>query len=343
MEYPKLLQALMSGQDIEFDIMETFMRALMSGELLPEQIAGFLVALRIKGETVEEIAAAAKVMREFATAVKVNDNKALVDTCGTGGDGAKTFNISTCSALVASAAGAKIAKHGNRSVTSKSGSADVLEAAGVGLQLTADQVARSIDTLGVGFLFAPAHHGAMKHAVGVRKALGVRTLFNLLGPLTNPAGARRQIIGVYDKAWLRPFAQVLKRLGSEHVLIVHGSDGLDEVTLSGPTWVAELKLGEITEYQITPKEIGVEAGELVTLAVDSASQSLALIESVLANQAGPALEIVAANAGAAIYLAGLVATWSEGVEMARDVISMGLAKQKLADLVDFTQMAGNAC
>ena len=340
LDFKSLLDSLMSGQNLSFGQVKCVMQSLMSGEMSDAEIAGFLVALRIKGETVDEIAGAADVMRAFATQVEATQKDYLVDTCGTGGDGANTFNVSTCSALVAAAAGARVAKHGNRSVTSQSGSADVLESLGVNLNLTRGAVGRAIDTLGIGFLFAPKHHGAMRYAVGVRKALKVRTLFNLLGPLTNPAGAKRQVVGVFDRCWVEPFAQVLQRLGSEHVMVVHGSDGLDEVTLSGPSHVAELKGGNICTYDVQPEEIGIKASALTSIQVSNAKESAVMVKDVLSGEPGPALEIVAANAGAAIYVSGMCDSWKQGIEVARDVIASGLGRQKLQDLKHFTALAG---
>jgi anthranilate phosphoribosyltransferase len=271
-------------------------------------------------------------MRELATHVEVAGPH-LVDTCGTGGDGASTFNISTASALVTAAAGGRVAKHGNRSVSSKSGSADVLEAAGVRLDLTPSQVAACIDRVGVGFLFAPRHHGAMKHAIGPRREMGIRTIFNLLGPLTNPAGAPNQVLGVFSSQWLEPLAQVLKQLGSEHVLVVHAEDGLDEISIGAPTRVAELKDGSISVYTLVPEDFGVQRASLSTLAVQDAAQSLATIRRVLENEPGPARDIVMLNAGAAIYACGLVASLLEGVVRAGDVLANGKAGEALDELI----------
>ncbi|MDH3561618.1 MAG: anthranilate phosphoribosyltransferase, partial [Gammaproteobacteria bacterium] len=301
-------------------------------------IGGFLVGLRMKGESVDEIAAAARVMRELATPVDVSGPH-LVDTCGTGGDGSSTFNISTASALVAAAAGARVAKHGNRSVSSSSGSADVLEAAGVRLDLTPQQVAACIAQVGVGFLFAPQHHSAMKHAIGPRKEMGVRSVFNLLGPLTNPAGAPNQVLGVFSDDWVEPLAQVLKRLGSEHVLVVHAEDGLDEISIGAPTHVAELKDGEISVYSVTPEDFGLQRADVASLAVADAQQSLAMIRDVLENRAGPARDIVTLNAGAAIYAAGLAASLADGVARAGEVLQSGKAKATLEALVRVSNKA----
>lgn len=320
-------------RDLSAADMEAVMRSIMTGQATPAQIGGFLVGLRMKGETVDEIAAAAKVMRELATRVDVGGPH-LVDTCGTGGDGASTFNISTASAIVTAAAGGRVAKHGNRSVSSSSGSADVLEAAGVKLDLTPAQVAACIDQVGVGFLFAPHHHSAMKHAIGPRKEMRVRTLFNLLGPLTNPAGAPNQVLGVFSPDWVEPLAQVLKQLGSEHVLVVHAEDGLDEISIAAPTRVAELNKGDISVYTVTPEDFGLQRADLSAIAVENAAQSLAMIEAVFAGQPGPARDIVRLNAGAAIYAAGLVSSLADGVALAADVISSGKARQTYQSLID---------
>ena len=332
MDLPTALANVVEFRDLNAADMEVVMRLIMTGQATPAQIGGFLVGLRMKGETVDEIVAAARVMRDLATRVEVSGPH-LVDTCGTGGDAAGTFNISTASALVAAAAGARVAKHGNRSVSSSSGSADVLEAAGVRLDLDAQQVAACIDEVGVGFLFAPQHHSAMKHAIGPRREMRIRTLFNLLGPLTNPAKAPNQVLGVFSAVWVEPLARVLQQLGSEHVLVVHAEDGLDEISIAAPTRVAELKDGGITVYMVSPEDFGLQRADLNAITVDSAGQSLALINSVLGNQPGPALDIVKLNAGAAIYAAGLTSSLAEGVESAAVAIADGKAKQTLESLV----------
>jgi anthranilate phosphoribosyltransferase len=308
------------------------MRLIMTGAATPAQIGGFLIGLRMKGETVEEIAAAAEVMRELATRVGVSGPH-LVDTCGTGGDGVHTFNISTAAAFVVAAAGGKVAKHGNRSVSSKSGSADVLEAAGVSLELTPEQVAQCVNEVGVGFMFAPKHHGAMKHAIGPRREMGVRTIFNLLGPLTNPAGAPNQVLGVFAEHWVEPLAEVLQRLGSEHVLVVHAEDGMDEISIGAPTRVAELKDGRVRVYTIQPEQFGLTRADVKKLSVTSAADSLAMIHGVFNNESGPARDIVALNAGAAIYAAGLAPDLGAGVKAAQTVIASGTARAKLEALV----------
>jgi anthranilate phosphoribosyltransferase len=322
-------------QNLSAEEMKQVMTSIMTGQATPAQIGGFLVGLRMKGETVDEIVGAATVMRELATKVPVSSAH-LVDTCGTGGDGINTFNISTASAFVVAAAGGKVAKHGNRSVSSSSGSADVLEAAGVKLDLSPEQVARCVDELGVGFMFAPMHHSAMKHAIGPRKEMAVRTIFNVLGPLTNPAGALNQVIGVFARQWVRPLAEVLKELGSEHVLIVHSADGMDEISIGDETYVAELKSGSISEYTVTPEQFGFKRAPLSKLAVTDAQSSLTMIESVLNNESSPAYDIVCLNAGAAIYAADLARDLDAGVSMAQDAIGSGLAREKLKELVSFT-------
>ena len=332
MDMPSALRAIIERRHLSATEMRDVMRLIMTGEATPAQIGGFLVGLRMKGETVEEIAAAAEVMRELATPVGVTGPH-LVDTCGTGGDGASTFNISTAAAFVVAAAGGKVAKHGNRSVSSKSGSADVLEAAGVNLELTPEQVARCVNEVGVGFMFAPKHHGAMKHAIGPRREMGVRTIFNLLGPLTNPANAPNQVLGVYSGQWIEPLAEVLQRLGSEHVFVVHADDGMDEISIGAPTRVAELKEGRVRVYSIQPEQFGMVRRDVSKLAVSSPAESLSVVESVLDNVPGPAHDIVALNAGAAIYVAGLAPDLGAGIKAAQNVLASGAARKKLHDLV----------
>jgi len=333
MDIATAIASVVERRDLSASDMEAVMRSIMTGQATPAQIGGFLIGLRMKGETVDEIAAAAKVMRDLATRVDVAGPH-LVDTCGTGGDGASTFNISTASAIVTAAAGARVAKHGNRSVSSSSGSADVLEAAGVKLDLTPEQVAACIDRVGVGFLFAPQHHSAMKHAIGPRKEMRVRTLFNLLGPLTNPAGAPNQVLGVFSLDWVEPLARVLRQLGSEHVLVVHAEDGLDEISIAAPTRVAELKGGNISVYTVTPEDFGLQRADLSAIAVENAQQSLAMIKTVFADQPGPARDIVRLNAGAAIYAAGLTSSLADGVALASEVIQSGKARQTHESLVE---------
>jgi anthranilate phosphoribosyltransferase len=311
-------------------------RQVMEGKVTPVQLSAILMGLHVKSESVSEIAAAAQVMREFATKVAVSDTTHLVDTCGTGGDKAHTFNISTTAAFVAAAAGAKVAKHGGRSVSSKSGSADVLEALGVNLTLTPAQVAEAIEKVGIGFMFAPSHHPAMKYAAPVRKELGMRTILNILGPLTNPAGAPNQVMGVFHTDLVGIQARVLKQLGSKHVMVVHGEDGLDEITLSGKTQVAELKHGFVTEFTIEPKQFGLDIGPLEPIRAVDADASKSMLLDVLNNKAGPAKDIVMLNAGAAIYVAGITNDLWGGVSRAREMIETGLARKKLDELVGFT-------
>ena len=331
------LEQLLNKKDLSNEQMTSVMKSLMTGKATDAQIAAILIALRMKGESIAEITAATQVMRSLATGVNIADKKHLVDTCGTGGDGANTFNISTASAFVAAAAGATVAKHGNRSISSKSGSADVLETAGVNLSLSAEQVAECVAQTGLGFMFAPAHHSAMKHVIGVRKELAVRTIFNMLGPLTNPANAPAQVIGVYDKSLLMPFAEVLKTLGSKHVMVVHADVGLDEISMTGKTSVAELKNGKISEWQINPKDFGMNYDSLDSLAVNSATESLSMIKQVFDNKASAALDIVCLNAGASIYVSGLAPSFAEGVTKAQVAIKTGKAKQKIASFIAKTQ------
>ncbi len=332
MDMPSAIRAVTERRHLSSAEMREVMRLIMTGQATAAQIGGFLIGLRMKGETAEEIAAAAEVMRELALQVNVSGPH-VVDVAGTGGDGASTFNISTASAFVVAAAGGKVAKHGNRSVSSKSGSADVLEAAGVSLELTPEQVAQCVNQVGVGFMFAPKHHAAMKHAIGPRREMGVRTIFNLLGPLTNPAGAPNQVLGVYSREWVEPLAEVLQRLGSVHVLVVHAEDGMDEISIGAPTYVAELKDGQVRAFTVTPEQFGFVRADVKTLTVNGPVESLAMVESVLGNQAGPARDIVALNAGAAIYAAGLEPDMEAGVRSALAGLASGAAKKKLQDLV----------
>ena len=332
MDIQTAIKTVISGQNLGKQDMTDVMQQIMTGECTPAQIGGFLVGLRMKGESVEEISAAATVMRELSTRVTV-DAKYLVDTCGTGGDASGSFNISTASAIVAAAAGAQVAKHGNRSVSSKSGSADVLEAAGVNLEIDPQQVGACIEEVGVGFMFAQKHHSAMRHAIGPRKEMAVRTIFNVLGPLTNPAGAPNQVIGVFGGDLVEPLAHVLKQLGSRHVMVVHAEDGMDEISISTKTSVAELKDGEISSYSISPGDFGIEVADSSALRVDGVEQSLAMIQSVLANNAGPALDIVIMNAGAAIYVSGVASSLEAGMQKARTAIAEGKASTVLTNLV----------
>lgn len=336
MQITQALKQLMAGQGLAADDMQAVMQQIMTGACTDAQIGGFLVALAMKGETVEEITAAAKVMRGLSSAVTL-DAPNLVDTCGTGGDGASIFNVSTASALVAAAAGAQVAKHGNRSVSSSTGSADLLEHAGVVLGLTPDQVAQCVEQIGVGFMFAPAHHGAMKYAIGPRKEMAVRTVFNLLGPLTNPAAAPNQVLGVFSPDWVEPMAHVLKALGSRHVMVVHSDDGLDEISIAAKTQVAELKDGVVTTWTLDPTEYGVTLGSLEGLSVPDVAGSHRLVMNALTGVAGPESDIVALNAGAAIYVAGLTSDLASGVDRARQVMQSGEAAQKLSALAALTQ------
>ena len=338
MQFKQALEHVLSGRDLSHADMLALMQQVMGGELTPAQIAGLVIALRVKGESVDEITAAATVMRQLSTKVEIADKNHLVDTCGTGGDGIQTFNVSTASAFVAAAAGAKVAKHGGRSVSSTCGSADVLEALGVNVNLTPGQVAKCVHEIGIGFMFAPNHHSAMKHAAPVRRELGVRTIFNLLGPLTNPANAKRQVMGVFDKTLTGKLAQVLQKLGSEHVLVVHGADGMDEISFTGDTFVAELKEGKISEYTVNPTQFGLKIHALKNIRVESAEQSKAMILDVLNGKTGTdtqsaTREIVLLNAGAAIYVAGLQASIHAGIAHAAKVIDSGAAKQKLDELI----------
>ncbi len=332
------IKTVLARQDLTADEMNNVMRIIMTGEATPAQIGGFLVGLRMKGETVDEIASAAKVMRELATGVKVSGDH-VVDIVGTGGDGSNTFNISTACTFVVAAAGGTVAKHGNRSVSSKSGSADLLEAAGVKLDLNAEQVAKCINEVGVGFMFAPMHHSAMKHAIGPRKEMAVRTIFNVLGPLTNPAGAPNQLLGVFADELVEPLAEVLNKLGSNHVMVVHSEDGMDEISIGAATNISELKDGKVTSYKITPEQFGFSRTNILELAVSGAEESLTVIKKVLNNEAGPAKDIVKFNSGAAIYVAGLADSLEAGIIKAEEVIASGAAKAKLEELVKLS----NAC
>ena len=332
MDMQAAIRAITERRNLSRSEMTDVMRLIMTGEATPAQIGGFLIGMRMKGETVDELVAAAQVMRELATPVDVQGPH-LVDIVGTGGDGSSTFNISTASTFVVAAAGGRVAKHGNRAVSSKSGSADLLEAAGVKLDLTPEQVKRCIDTTGVGFMFAPRHHTAMRHAIGPRKEMGVRTLFNLLGPLTNPAGAPNQVLGVFATEWVEPLAEVLRALGSRHVLVVHAQDGMDEISIAASTDVAELKDGSIRCYKIAPEDFGFSRGDVEDLKVVDAQESLAIIRDLLAGKPGPARDIVLLNAGAAIYAADLAESLAEGIAKAAEVVDSGAARERLTALV----------
>jgi len=328
---------VLEHKDLNETDMVSVMRDIMTGAATPAQIGGFLIGLRMKGESVTEIASAATVMRELASGVSIGDLKYTVDIVGTGGDSAGTFNISTASMFVAAAAGCHVAKHGNRSVSSKSGSADALEAAGVRLALTPDQVSQCVNEIGVGFMFAPTHHSAMKHAIGPRKEMAVRTIFNVLGPLTNPAGVLNQVLGVFSKDLVEPIAQVLQKLGSNHVMVVHSKDGLDEISIGDETDVAELKNGKISCYSIKPEDFGMTRTSISELKVADANESLEVIRHVLDNNSGAARDIVTLNAGAAIYTSGLAETLAEGIEKADAAISSGEARNRLDQLAILTQ------
>ncbi len=346
MKIQQALDHLVNGRDLARDDMAAVMRQLMSGECTDAQIGALLVALRIKGETIEEIAGAVEVMRSLAAPVHISEQASvhLVDLVGTGGDGASLFNVSTASTFVVAAAGAKVAKHGNRSVSSTSGSSDVLEQLGVPMDLGADQVAKAVEEVGMGFMFAPAHHSAMRYAVGPRRELGMRTLFNILGPLTNPAGVQRQLIGVFSADLCLPLAKVLKMLGSKHVMVVHADDGLDEISIATDTQVAELRDGNIVEYRLSPTDFSIQKESLEGLAVNSAKESAELIRAALSGKASnearvrKARAIIALNAGACIYVSGIVATQADGVAMAEDLIATGQALEKLKHFVEFTQL-----
>jgi anthranilate phosphoribosyltransferase len=335
------LQRVIVHREIFFDEMVELMRQVMRGEVSPPMLAALLTGLRVKKETIDEIAAAAHVMREFAARVEVADREHLVDIVGTGGDGAHTFNISTAAMFVCAAAGAKVAKHGNRSVSSKSGSADVLEALGARIELSPEEVARCIADTGFGFMFAPIHHPAMRHVAPVRRELGVRTIFNILGPLTNPAGAPNILMGVFHADLVGIQARVLQRLGAERALVVHGRDGLDEITLAGGTLVGELRDGAIEEYEILPGEFGLPMSDLRTIRVDSPDESRAMLLGVLDDQPGPARDIVLLNAGAALYVAGVAVSIGEGVERARQAIASGAARAKLEAYVAATHASSD--
>ena len=328
-------QHLAAGKDLNRDQMQDVMRLIMHGEATPAQIGAFLTALTIKGETVEEIVGAAIMMRQLAAKVETEAEK-IVDTVGTGGDGAKLFNVSTASALVASAAGANMAKHGNRAATGNSGSADVLEAAGVNISITPEQVGLCIDKVGIGFMFAPTHHAATRHAIGPRREIGIRTIFNLLGPLTNPANAKYQLVGVFDQKWVKPLAEVFAELGSQHTIVVSSDDGTDEISIAAGTEVAEFKKGQITTYRIEPEDFGIEKTALDTIIVKDAEHSLQLIKEALSGTAGPAFDMVAINAGATIYAADITQDMTSGVTLAREVLSSGKALDKLTALANLT-------
>lgn len=338
MDIKTAIRQLTQRQDLQTEDMTALMRGIMTGQMTDAQIAAFLVALQLKGISASELLGAVTVMRELVTRVEVSDKRHLVDTCGTGGSGTDTFNISTASAMVAACAGARVAKHGNRGATSKSGSADLLEAAGVKLTLGPEAVARCIETLGVGFMFAPGHHSAMKHVIGPRREIGVRTIFNLLGPLTNPASAPNQLLGVYAASWIPVMLEVLRALGSEHVLIVAADDGLDEISIAAATQVGELKNGRIRQYSISPEEFGIARRDgFAMLQIASPQESLAMVREALTGRNEAAADIVALNAGAAIYAANVVEDIAAGVQRAREILHSGDALRKLEALAAFSQ------
>ncbi len=336
MDIKAAIKTVTEQRDLTQDEMAAVMHLIMTGQVTPAQIGGFLIGLRMKGETVDEITAAAQIMRELATPVTVTGNY-LVDIVGTGGDGTGTFNISTTSTFVIAAAGGTVAKHGNRSISSKSGSADVLEALGVKINLTSEQITQCVNEVGVGFMFAPLHHSAMKHAIGPRREMGVRTIFNLLGPLTNPANVPNLLIGVFDQPWVEPIAKVAQKLGLQHVLVVHSEDGLDEISIAAPTFMAELQQGKVTTQTITPETFGLKRANLEQICVNSIEESVTIVRSVLENQATPARDVVILNAGMAIYTAGLTENVAEGIQHAQEVIASGAALERLNALVTLTQ------
>lgn len=333
MNINQAIKAVIEKKNLNESDMLDVMNSIMTGQTTDAQIGAFLVGLSMKGETIEEITASAKVMRSLATPVEIKSNKYLVDTCGTGGDGLGLFNISTASAFVVAAAGGKVAKHGNRSISSKSGSADVLESAGVNLNLSPSLISECIAQIGVGFMFAPAHHSAMKHAIGPRKELAVRTIFNVLGPLTNPAKAPNQVMGVYDKNLIEPIANVLKELGSRHVMVVHSDDGLDELSIADKTYVAELKDGNVSTYSVHPEDFGLTLGDLKDIRADNADASLALITEAFSGRNGTAKNIISLNAGAAIYVSGLTTSLQSGIDRANQALSDGSSQKKLDEYI----------
>ena len=335
------IRAMCQPRDLETSEMQDVMRIIMDGSATPAQIGAFLAALHIKGETVDELTGAATVMRDYAAKVEISADK-VVDTVGTGGDAAGLFNVSTAAAFVAAAGGAVMAKHGNRAATGKSGSADVLEAAGVNITLSPGNVARTIEAVGIGFMFAPTHHGATRHAVGPRREIGVRSIFNLLGPLTNPAGARWQLVGVYEERWVRPLAESFGNLGSVHTLVVHAEDGLDEISIAAPTSVSEYKDGSIADFTIKPDDFGLAIQSLDSIRVDSAEQSLELLRQALGGHPGPAYDMVMLNAGATLYAADLVPSLAEGIIAARAILDSGAALGKLDEMAAYTQRFGQS-
>ena len=337
MEIQQALKKITEGQDLSSSEMLDVMRQIMTGQLTASQIGGFLVGIRMKGESVEEITAAAMVMRELVSSVKVGDLPHLLDVVGTGGDGVHSFNVSTASAFVAAAAGAHVAKHGNRAASSSCGSADLLEYAGAKIDLTPEQIAQCVRQTGFGFMLAPAHHTAMRHAIHARKELGVRTIFNALGPLTNPAHVKREMMGVFSRDLVEPLAHVLKKLGSEHVIIVHSEDGMDEISTGAPTYASELKDGEVSTFTIYPAEYGIQSANLENFTVENPAESLEVLYSVFSGKSSPAADMVALNGGAAIYVAGLVENLGAGIAVAREVLMSGEVRKRFDKYIDFTR------
>jgi len=331
--FTSIISSLINQQDLSFEDMQFAMNQIMSGEINPIQISGFMVALQIKGPTINEIAAAAEVMREVSNKVKITSKQNLIDTCGTGGDSLQTFNVSTLAAIVAASAGAVVAKHGGRSVSSKSGSADVLESLGVNVNLNFSQLGNLVDDIGIGFMFAPNYHPAMKHVAPVRKELKIRTIFNLLGPLTNPASAKNQVVGVYGKELTIVFAEVLKKLGSHHVLSVHGDDGMDEISITGETYIAELKNGKILEYEFNPQDYGFELGKIEDIEVADIESSKKMMLGVLNRDKNTARDITVLNAGAALYVSGICQDFESAFEVSAQMIDEGHAIKKLKQLI----------
>lgn len=342
MDIKEALNRVVNQLDLSTAEMQDVMRQIMTGQCSDAQIGAFLMGMRMKSETIDEIVGAVAVMRELASQVALPDLRGVVDIVGTGGDGANIFNVSSASAFVVAAAGGKVAKHGNRAVSGKSGSADLLEAAGIHLNLAPEQVARCIETVGVGLMFAQVHHSAMRFAAGPRREMGLRTLFNMLGPLTNPAGVRHQVVGVFSRELCRPLAEVLRRLGSEHVLVVHSRDGLDEFSLAAPTHVAELQGGEVREYEVQPEDLGLRSQSLIGLTVGDAQESLALVRDALGRRktenGQKAAEMIILNAGAALYAADHATSLKEGVQLAHDALHTGLAREKMDELAAFTNV-----
>ena len=341
MDLPSANRQLAAGEHLSREQMQDVMSLIMHGEATPAQIGAFLIALTIKGETVEEIVGAANIMRQLAARVETRSQH-VADTVGTGGDGAKLFNVSTASALVASAAGVTMAKHGNRAATGNSGAADVLEAAGVNIGISPEQVGQCIDQCGIGFMFAPTHHAATRHAIGPRREIGVRSIFNLLGPLTNPAGAQFQLVGVFSQHWLKPLAEVFAELGSVHTVVVCSDDGLDEISIAGRTLAAELKNGTVSEFEIHPQDYGIQPTALDSIVVESAEQSLDMIQQTLSGGKGPAYDMVALNAGATLYAADKSESLADGVTLAREILDSGQGLAKLKQLAEFTSSLPDA-